>query len=96
MRADNALFADLRVIKNRCPHSDKTPITDRASVDDGAVSNGYVFTDEGRGHFVACVHEGVFLQVRSASYLTMGMTMRTRLVALSGLANFLLLLAGSA
>ena len=69
MRTDDALLSDLRVIENRCPHSYQAPIADRASVDDGAVSNGYVFTDEGRGHAVACVYEGVFLEIRPAAYL---------------------------
>ncbi len=69
MRTDDALLADLRVIENGRSHSNKTPIADRASVDDSSVSNGDIFTDEGRGHTVACVDKGVFLQVCAAAYL---------------------------
>jgi len=68
MRADNALRSNLSVITNGRSHSDQAPIADRASVDDGSVSNGDILTDEGRGHPVTCMNEYVFLEVCSPSY----------------------------
>jgi hypothetical protein len=95
MCADNALLSDLSVIENGRSHSDKTPIADRASVDDSSVSNGDIFTDEGRGHAVACVYEGVFLEIRPAAYLE-GLDVASKysvkkdrdVVADSGVANY--------
>jgi hypothetical protein len=67
VRADDVFLSDLSVIENGRSHSDKASISDRTSVDDGSVSDGYIFTDVGRGHAVACVHKGVFLKIRSSS-----------------------------